>query len=65
MTLLKDEIKRLELEKKKLIKEMEKLEDKKSKNEISEADYQIEKNKIERQIVEVMDHLVQYRFLKG
>ncbi|NVM01016.1 MAG: hypothetical protein HWN67_01655 [Candidatus Helarchaeota archaeon] len=65
MASINDEIKRMEKEKKKLIKEMEKLEDVKSRNEIPEEDYEIEKNKIERKIVEVMDRLVQFRFLKG
>lgn len=65
MASIKDEIKRMEKEKKKLIKDMENLEEMKSKNSISQDDYEIEKNKIERKIVEVMDRLVQYRFLNS
>ncbi|MFX0132785.1 MAG: hypothetical protein ACFFDN_03975 [Candidatus Hodarchaeota archaeon] len=65
MVSIDDEIKRMEKEKEKLIKEMENLEDVKSRNEISEDDYKVEKNKIERKIVVIMDRLVQYRFIKG
>lgn len=65
MSPIKDEIKRLENEKKKLVKEMENLENRISKNEISEEDYSLQKNLIERKIVEIMDLLVQYRFLEG
>ncbi len=61
----KDAIKGLEKEKDQLLGELKNLEDKKLKNLISKEDYDFQKNKIERALVEIMDRLVQFRYVQN
>jgi len=58
-------IKSLERRKKELEDEFESLENKHKERKISEEDYSKEKKKIEREFIEVMDRLTQYRFQRS
>ncbi|MHA1380119.1 MAG: hypothetical protein ACTSRG_17235 [Candidatus Helarchaeota archaeon] len=59
MSSLQDKLKNLEKEKKNLIDKFKKLE--KDKESLSKDDYNLQRNNIERALVEIMDRLVQYR----
>ncbi len=55
-------IRALERRKKELEDSFDSLEKKRKNGEVSEDEYQSERKKIEREFVEVMDRLAQYRF---
>jgi dsDNA-specific endonuclease/ATPase MutS2 len=55
-------IKNLERRKKELEEEFDTIGRKAKQGEISETDYTAERKRIEREFVEVMDRLTQYRF---
>jgi regulator of replication initiation timing len=57
--------KNLEKQRDALLKDLENLKERLKNGEISEDEYQEERRKIERKIVEVMDRLAQMRFLMG
>ena len=63
MVSLKNRINSLELEKEELLNEFKKLES--NKKNLSEDDYESQKNRIERALVEIMDRLVQYRVIEN
>ena len=58
-------IKGLERRKKELEDEYESLENRYKQRTISEEDYSKEKKKLEREFIEVMDRLTQYRFQRS
>ena len=55
----------LEKEKERLEKEMEALIEKRNKGEISEEEFNEAKKRIERKFIEVMDRIVQLRYITG
>jgi len=57
--------KNLEKQRDALLKDLENLKERLKNGEISEDEYNEERRKIERKIVEVMDRLAQMRFLMG
>lgn len=58
-------LKELLRKKEELEKEMEILNKKKNKKQITDEEYQKEKKKIEREFIEVMDRLAQMRYIVG
>ncbi|MBO3804072.1 MAG: hypothetical protein JTT11_09450 [Candidatus Brockarchaeota archaeon] len=58
-------IRALERRKKELEDSFDSLERKRKSGEVSEDEYQSERKKIEREFVEVMDRLAQYRFQRS
>ena len=58
-------MKELQKKKEELEKEMEKLLKLKKEGKISEEEFEKRKKKIEREFVEVMDRLVQMRYITG
>ncbi len=61
----KEALKALEKRQKELIKELEELIKKRESGEISEEEFHVQKTKLEREYVEVMDRLAQLRFIIG
>jgi len=59
----KEALKALEKRQKELIRELEELIKKKERKEISEEEFHAQKTRLEREYVEVMDRLVQLRFI--
>jgi len=58
-------LKELLRKKEELEKEMEILNKKKNKKQITDEEYQKERKKIEREFIEVMDRLAQMRYIVG
>ncbi len=58
-----DSFKNLNKKKKQLVEEIKKLNKDFEKNNISKEDYEVKKHKLERDLVQVMDYLVQYKFM--
>jgi len=58
-------LKELLRKKEELEKEMEILNKKKNKKQITDEEYQKEKKKIEREFIEVMDRLAQMKYIVG
>ena len=58
-----DSFENLNKKKKMLVEGIKKLNKEFEKNSISKEDYETEKNKLERELVQVMDYLVQYKFI--
>lgn len=58
-------IKGLERRKKELEDEFESIEKKFKEQQISQDDYAMERKRIEREFIEVMDRLTQYRFQRS
>jgi len=58
-----DSFKNLNKKKKLLVEGIKKLNKDFEKNSISKEDYEKEKHKMERELVQVMDYLVQYKFI--
>ncbi|NHI91126.1 MAG: hypothetical protein EAX96_01400 [Candidatus Lokiarchaeota archaeon] len=58
-----EEYKNLNLKKDKLVKEIKKLNKNFEENKIKKEDYEKSKHKLERELVEVMDYLIQYKYL--
>ena len=62
---MRDYIKRLHERKKEIEREFEKLLEERKRGLISEEEYERRKRKLEREYVEIMDRLVQMRYLSG
>ena len=58
-----DSFKNLNKKKTELVESIKKLNKDFEKNKISKEDFEKEKHKIERELVQVMDYLVQYKFV--
>ncbi|MBS7609775.1 hypothetical protein KEJ19_04295 [Candidatus Bathyarchaeota archaeon] len=62
---MKQRLKELEKRRDELLKELKELKRRFENKELSHEEYEIKRHGIEREIVEVMDRLVQIQFLLG
>ncbi|MEM3027921.1 MAG: hypothetical protein QW220_04250 [Candidatus Bathyarchaeia archaeon] len=62
---MKQKLKELEKRRDELLKELKELKRRFENKELSQEEYEIKRHGVEREIVEVMDRLVQIQFLLG
>lgn len=62
---MKQKLKELEKRRDELLKELKELKRRFENKELSQEEYEIKRHGLEREIVEVMDRLVQIQFLLG
>ncbi len=62
---MKDRVKQLERERDSLLKELKDLDRRLKEGEISEEEYKEKRHTIERELVEIMDRLIQMGFIMG
>lgn len=62
---MKQKLKELEKRRDELLKELKELKRRFESKELSQEEYEIKRHGVEREIVEVMDRLVQIQFLLG
>ncbi|MEM3692484.1 MAG: hypothetical protein QXI39_00470 [Candidatus Bathyarchaeia archaeon] len=62
---MKQKLKELEKRRDELLKELKELKRRFENKELSQEEYEVKRHGVEREIVEVMDRLVQIQFLLG